>query len=128
MKTFWRILMIVAAALVVVAALVVLRQTGIAEALLSRADRAQFESGIERGRFTSGGFERREGSGFINERDRFDRGHGAEREPDMRGIIEVVKNLLIIGVIVALVVGTSLLVRRLLRRRSLPCAQAGPSV
>ncbi len=123
MKTLWRVLIILAAASVVVAALVALRQTGWAATWLPDADRARFEAGIERGRFAPDGFER---GGFIRERDGVDRGHGAERAPDARGIIEIVRNLLIIGVIVALVVGASLMTRRLLRRRSPPRAEAGP--
>ncbi|MFQ3633358.1 hypothetical protein [Roseiflexus sp.] len=126
MKTLWRVLIILAAASVVVAALVALRQTGWAETWLPDADRAHFEAGIERGRFAPDSFERHERGGFTGERDRIDRGHGAERTPDARGIIEVVRNLLIIGVIVALVVGASLIARRLLRRRSPPRAEAGP--
>lgn len=124
MKTIWRMIVILAAALVVAGALIALRQTGVLAQLLPETDRARFEAESGRDRFASGGFERLERGGFV--RDGFERGHHAEREPDVRGIIEAVKNLLIIGVIIALVVGGSLIARRFLRRRSPPRAEAGP--
>lgn len=124
MKTIWRIIVILAAALIVVGALIGLRQTGVLARLLPETDRARFEAESGRDRFAPGGFERPERGGFA--RDGFERGHHAEREPDARGIIEVGKNLLIIGVIIALVVGASLIARRFLRRRSPPRAEAGP--
>ncbi|MCS6940528.1 MAG: hypothetical protein NZM94_14705 [Roseiflexus sp.] len=124
MKTVWRILAILAVALIVVGALVALRQTGILAMLLPGPERTQFEAGIERGRFAPDGFERRERGWFAP--DGFERDHHAEREPDARGMIDAIKNLLIIGVIITLVVGASLIARRFLRRRAPPRAEAGP--
>lgn len=124
MKTIWRIVAILAAALVVAGALIALRQTGVLARLLPETDHERLEAEIGRDRFAPGGFERPERGGFV--RNGFERGHHAEREPDARGIIEAVKNLLIIGVIIALVVGASLIARRFLRRRSPPRAEAGP--
>ncbi len=124
MKTIWRILVVLAVALIVVGALIALRQTGVLATALPGSERARFEAGIERGRFTPDGFERRERGWFAP--DGFERGHHAEREPDARGMIEVINNLLIIGVIIALVVGASLIARRFLRRRTPPRAEAGP--
>lgn len=118
MKTFWRIVVILSAALVVVGALIALRQTEVLARLLPEPDRARLAAGVERDQFASGRFERDERDGFVRE-------HDAKREPDARGIIEVVNNLLIIGVIIALVVGASPIVRRFLRRRSPPRAAAG---
>jgi hypothetical protein len=113
MKTIWRVLAILSAALIVVGALIALRQTGFAATLLQGPDRTRFETGIERGRFASGDV---------------DRDHHTEREPDARGIIEAIRHLLIIGVIVALVGGASFIARRVLERRSSPRTEAGPPV
>jgi hypothetical protein len=124
MKTIWRIVAILAAALVVVGALIGLRQTEVLARSLPEPDRAHLEAGIEYDRFAPGGFERSERGEFVG--DGFARGHHTAREPDARGIIEAVKNLLIIGVIIALVVGASPITRRFLRRCSPPRAEARP--
>lgn len=126
MKNVWRIVVILAAALIVAGILITLRQTGVLEGALSGWDRARSEAGSARERFAPGGFEHPERSRFV--RDGFERGHHAEREPDARGIIEVVKNLLIIGIIIALVVGASLIARRFLQRRAPPRTPSEPSV
>lgn len=96
MNTVWRILAILAVALIVAGALVALRQTGILATLLPGPDRTQFEAGIERGRFAPDGFERRERGWFAP--DSFEHNHRAEREPNARGMIEAINNPLIIGV------------------------------
>lgn len=123
MKTIWRIVAILSAALVVVGALIALRQTEVLARLLPEPDRASLAAGVEHDRFAPGRFERDKRSGFVG--DGFVHHHDAERKADARGIIEAVKNLLIIGVIIALVVGASPIVHRFLRRRSPPRAAAG---
>lgn len=126
MKTVWRIVAILSAALVVAGALIMLRQTGVLARALPELDRAHLEARGDRDRFAPGGFERSERGGFAP--GGFERDHHAEREPDVRGIIEAVKNLLIIGIITALVVGASPIARRFLRRQPPPRAPAEPSV
>lgn len=115
MRTVWRVLAILAAALVVVGALVAFRQTEFTSTLLASPDRTRLEVGRDHdGRRPDAFFDRAEKGGlFPGDAGR----HAMERAPDPRGVVEVIKNLIVIGVIVALVAGILPFARRILSRR-----------
>lgn len=113
MKIFVRTLILLAAAGVVVVAMLAFGRSSMATSLIGfgpghggfeRGERGNFEHGdFERGGFMppeGGGFNRPEFGGM--ERGEF--GHGDRRGASIFGVGEVIKNLVIMGVITAIVV------------------------
>ncbi len=119
MKLFTRIAVLLAAALVVVGAMLAFGRSGFADTMRSQGH-GEARGSFERGGVSEGGLAERPEGGFAG---RPEGGRGDRHGPSLFGLAEVAKQLVKIGIIIALVVLGARLLATVRGRADLPAAR-----